>query len=326
VLVLTDNVPRSAAIVSPSTAWAPCHIGDLSSGDGALWRALGPSDRLWIADLAVDDDSSFWSRLVIIDEAPESQFDAVRELYRSQQRLEGPVACVALTGRRFHGHRERTWVAERGNLHLSVGFEPRLPAQQVLPALTMLPAVAAVDAVSSVTHGAVRPGIKWVNDVLVDGRKVAGVLTSTQTRQTIVDSAVLGIGLNVAHAPAVPATVFVPEVGCLARCHAGRSVTLAEVSWSLLRELARHLERLRTAGPEQLLHRYRNGSLVLGKPVRIYDETFGERPLDEPWPEPLARGRVERIESDLSLRLEGCREAVTKGRLAFERACRRLGL
>ncbi len=84
----------------------------------------------------------------------------------------------------------------------------------------MLPVVALVDAVRAVTGGALRPGIKWVNDVLVDGRKIGGVLTSTQTQGDRVSAVLLGIGLNVATAPPVPPTPFVP-LGRLSRGRGG---------------------------------------------------------------------------------------------------------
>lgn len=325
-LALTDNPLRALAAVGPSPAWTSCPVDDLSPGDQVLWRALGDGDSVWTAEIPCGLPSRFWHRLVAVDEARSSQFDQLRELFRDGWRSGGPVACVALTGRDFHGHRQRTWVAERGNLHLSVGLEPRRPAVQLLPALTMLPAVAAVEAIQGETGGAACPGIKWVNDVLLGDRKVAGVLTSTQSRQGSVDSAVLGIGLNVARAPAVPPTVFVPEVTCLAGQEGAGAATLAGVLREVLVRLACLYEPLVQDGPRELFERYRAASIVLGRQVRVYDETFGEPPLDQAWPEPLARGTVVGVGTDLSLRLQGRAEPVTRGRLAFERVCQRFGI
>jgi biotin-[acetyl-CoA-carboxylase] ligase BirA-like protein len=321
--VLTDSPPSSEVLLPATTAWRALRAGDLAAEDRALWRAVATGEALHGADLDDERRGSFWDRLVIVDEAPASQFDALRDLGRGGPLADRPVACLALSGRKFHGHRERAWVAERGNLHLSARIAPRLPAQQLLPALTMLPAVAAVEAVAAATGGRVVPGIKWVNDVLLDDRKICGVLTSTQTRQNLVEAAVLGVGLNVERAPAVPPTRFVPAVGCLAERQEAVDATLATVTWALLGRLGELYRELASSGPGALLERYRRASVIVGEHVRIYADDFGERESDGKWPAPIVVGQVERIEADLSLRLRGLAEPVTRGRLAFERVCQR---
>lgn len=325
-LALTDDPARPGQLLPRGSTWRRQPLRSLAPADQLLWRALGQGRPLWRAELSPEHGGGFWSRLVLIDEAPGSQFDALRDLFRAQQKLSGPVACLALTGRSFHGHRDRPWVAERGNLHLAAGVRLVEPATRVLPGLTMLPAVATTQTVQRATDGAVLPRIKWVNDVLVGGRKIAGVLTTSQTRGPSVEGAVLGVGLNVARAPELPATPFVPAVGCLADCMPGRPPNLSTLLWTLLAELAEGFRSLCAVGVDALLKRYRAASCVVGERVRIYDETFGERALGQPWPEPLAQGEVVSIERDLSLRLAGRRQPVAKGRLAFEAACAQLGV
>lgn len=325
-LLLTDR-PEAMHAVAPEIArWSGGQPSDLLPVDGALWRGMAAEQPVWMAEISAPEGTAWWSRVVLIDHASSSQFDALRDLFRHQAPLAGPVACLALTGQSFHGHRQRRWVAEPGNLHLSVAIPTQLDAPLVVAGLTMLPAVATVDAVRAVTGGVVEPRIKWVNDVLIAGCKIAGVLTASQTRQRTVESVVFGIGLNVARSPDLVPTPFVPRAGCLADGAASEPPGLGELFWALLGALAARFGVLASQGPGELLEAYRRHSLIIGEAVRIYEESIGELGVDAPWSPPLARGVVVAIEPDLSLRLDGVAEPVSKGRLALERICQDMGL
>jgi biotin-(acetyl-CoA carboxylase) ligase len=295
----------------------------LLPGDQALWRALGGGHRLWRGTARDPRPSGFWSRAVILAEAATSQFDALRDALAEGLELPGPTTCVALTGRGFHGQRDRPWASAPGNLHLCAAFpEPGLAAG-TLPSLPMLPVVALVDAVRALTGGTQRPGIKWVNDVLIDGRKIGGVLTSTQTQGNRVTAVLLGIGLNVVTAPTVPPTPFVPRVGCLA--DAGARVTWDAATAAVLTALGRRLTALVGDCPTGLLGAYRDASLVIGREVCVFaDAGPGETPVAAP-PSPILRGTVRDIAADLSLLLEGVDAPVASGRLAFAEDCAPLG-
>ena len=314
-----DRVPELAP-----GGWSEARVASLSVGDQALWRALGPRDRLWCGTGPDPGPPGFWSRAVIVAEAPSSQFDTLREALARDLALPGPIASVALSGRGFHGQRGRPWLSPSGNLHLcAVLPEPGLAAREAR-SLPMLPAVALVDAVRDMTGGALRPGIKWVNDVLLDGRKIGGVLTATQTQGDRVSSVLLGIGLNVETAPAVPPTPFVPSVGCLA--DAGTPVAVTDAVVCVLAALGRRMTDLVGGGPEALLGAYRDASLVIGREVCVFEESApGETPDGSP-PSPVLRGTVRGIAPDLSLILDGVETPVASGRIAFAEICRRFGL
>jgi len=322
-LVLSDCPERLAGLARVEDG-SEVGVDSLPRGDQALWRALGRGERLWRGTSPDPGAPGFWSRALIVAEAPASQFDALRESLAGGLELPGPTACVALAGRGFHGQRGRPWASAPGNLHLCAVFpEPGLAAGE-LPSLPMLPVVALVDAIRALTRESLRPGIKWVNDVLVDGRKVGGVLTATQTQGDRVSSVLLGIGLNVATAPAVPPTPFVPSVGCLAE--AGARLTWADAAAGVLTALGRRLTELVGHGPAALLEAYRDASLVIGREVCVFadsepgETTAGRRSA------PGHRGKVRGIAADLSLTLEGVEAPVASGRLAFAEDCARFGL
>lgn len=319
--VFSDCPDRSAGLAR-AEAWSEVETGSLLASDEALWRALGAGHRLWSGTGDDPGPPGFWSRVLVVAEAPSSQFDTLREQLDSGLELPGPVACVALSGRSFHGQRGRPWHSAPGNLHLCIVVpEPRIAARDA-GLLTLLPALAVVDAVRALSGGALRPAIKWVNDVLVEGRKIGGALTATQTQGDRVSALLLGIGLNVAQAPPVPPTAFVPSVGCLA--DAGTGATLAEATTCVLSAVGRRLREATAAGPATLLGPYRDASLVIGREVCVFEEAAreaGSGPRTA-----CIRGRVRGIGADLSLLLEGVEEPVTHGRLAFAEDCLRFGL
>jgi BirA family biotin operon repressor/biotin-[acetyl-CoA-carboxylase] ligase len=101
-------------------------------------------------------------------------------------------------GRGRGGHR---WHSPPGeNLYLSVVLRPRLPAMAAAP-ITLACGVAVAHVVERALVAASAPTaavqLKWPNDVLVDGRKIAGVLVEGQIRGEALQSLVVGVGLNV---------------------------------------------------------------------------------------------------------------------------------
>jgi BirA family transcriptional regulator, biotin operon repressor / biotin---[acetyl-CoA-carboxylase] ligase len=256
-------------------------------------------------------DLTGWRALLVRDHAPTSQYDAMIQLIRGGFDVPDGVACAARTGRGMHGFRGREWHALDGNIHLTVHFAPDRPIERFESAFTALAAVAAAEAAESVPGLSGRVRIKWVNDVLVDGRKVGGVLAYTQTREHVVTSVVLGIGLNVEATPVVDRSEFVPAVSSLrdAADDPG-DVRIGPVLYALLDAVRRNYATLLADGPEPLLAAYRQRSAVLGEVVTILADDLSTSAI-------IATGRVAAIGDGLELYLEGRDEPVTRGRLVL---------
>ena len=319
-LVLSD-CPERLPGLARAGSWSEVTEGSLQPSDEALWRALGAGHRIWSGTADDPGPPGFWSRALVVAEAPSSQFDTLREWLDGGLELPGPVACLALSGS-FHGQRGRPWLSAPGNLHLCVVVpEPPIAARDVA-LLSLLPALALVDAVRALSGGALRPGIKWVNDVLLEGRKIGGALTATKTQGDRVSALVLGIGLNVAQAPPVPPTAFVPSVGCLA--DSGTTATLAEATSCVLSAVGWRVGEAAAAGPATLVAPYRDASLVIGREVCVFEDPAREQGAGRRTA--CIRGTVRGIGADLSLLLEGTEKPVTSGRLAFAEDCLHFGL
>lgn len=121
-----------------------------------------------------------------------------------------PEGTLAITDQQLagRGRLDRRWIAPAGSsLLMSLLFRPTFLPSTRAQQLTMICSLAAADAVSAVTG--LRPALKWPNDLLLEGKKLAGILTElafgaeTQTSRLgkPLDNglawAVVGIGLNV---------------------------------------------------------------------------------------------------------------------------------
>lgn len=121
--------------------------------------------------------------------------DYALDLLRAERPEEGTVVQT-LSQTRGRGQRGARWESEPGrNLTVSVILYPAFldPLRQF--ALSKAVALAVADCVASLTG--LRPSIKWPNDILLAGRKVAGLLIENRLLAGRMDASVVGIGLNV---------------------------------------------------------------------------------------------------------------------------------
>ncbi len=284
----------------------------------AFWQEIYPTKEAVVSTVSVGgtSDPDYWSALGIISNSPSSQYDMLRQSWLPQAEKLGPVAWLALSGDGFHGQRQRSWAALPGNLHLSVGIQPHLPAAQYSYAMTMLPAVCLMDIL--VSFDLDKTGIKWVNDVLVGRQKLAGVLTSARTEKGMITGSVLGFGLNIASAPQLPRSSFVQGSTCLHDHLGAETPSLGHVVTQLLQTVARRLLELQNRGPGPLFEAYLSHSLILGQHVTIWPEDAGGEVGERSGEKPLRQGIVQAINPDLGLVLEGQSEPVSHGRLVWK--------
>jgi BirA family transcriptional regulator, biotin operon repressor / biotin---[acetyl-CoA-carboxylase] ligase len=106
-----------------------------------------------------------------------------------------PMIILAREQTRGRGRRGRTWhSAANGNLYATFVFRPRLEAAR-LQDFTLWMGVNVCELIENFCK--LRPGLKWPNDVLVNGRKLGGMLTEARVDSEQVHDLVFGLGLNV---------------------------------------------------------------------------------------------------------------------------------
>jgi len=106
-----------------------------------------------------------------------------------------PVGTVVVASRQTagYGRRKRAFSSEEGGLYFSYKVAPDLPLARV----NLITLAAGVAVVKGLEAYGVRARLKYPNDVWVDGKKICGILTECVLARGRVDSAVIGVGLNV---------------------------------------------------------------------------------------------------------------------------------
>ncbi|MFC1899261.1 biotin--[acetyl-CoA-carboxylase] ligase [Chloroflexota bacterium] len=169
---------------------------------------------------------------------------------------------VIITGKQTkgRGRMERSWISPEGNIALSVLLYPLV---KDLPSLIMMASLAVVYAVRGLTGFSAQ--IKWPNDILLNGKKVCGILIENNVRGNKVDYAIIGIGLNVN----MKMSDF-PDIKDTATSLSEtltREFSLAKVTQKLLLEMDRLYLTLRNGVP--LYEDWRDKLTTLGQNIRV---------------------------------------------------------
>jgi len=169
------------------------------------------------------------------------------------------------------GRRGRPWWDAPGeSLLLSVLLRPTVSPAQA-PQLSLVAALAVADALAAAASVAAR--IRWPNDVLVEGRKICGILPEATCRgDGGLDRVILGVGLN------VDQPEFPPELAARAtslRLVTGRRHESERVLSALLDALDHRYADWRAGGFAEVREAWRGRSATLGSSVRLPDGRLG---------------------------------------------------
>ncbi len=135
-----------------------------------------------------------------------ADIDSTNDEARRQAASGAPHGLVIWADRQSagHGRQGRAWQSPPGNLYCSILLRPDRAAAEVAQ-LSFAAALAVCDALPA----GLAPRCKWPNDVLVDGKKIAGILLESEASGAGVAWLIVGIGINIAMHPAdteTPAT------------------------------------------------------------------------------------------------------------------------
>ena len=306
-IILTDNIAFAQRCIPQSGNWQDCKSSELRPAEATLARELFKSSSIMKTEVAA---SEHWDYLFAVECASQSQFDMLARLAASNVDLPDRTLCCAEYGDEFHGFKSRSWEACRGNIHLSALIKPERKIPGAAVGFIIAAVIAALQTVEAMNLRSAVPGIKWVNDILVRGAKVGGVLARLQTQGSNIESAVVGIGLNVEQKPAVERDPYVPKVAALSDFSSHPDTCRhADAFPRLIDSLGGHLQDLCQGNFNKLLDLYRQHSLILGRQVTICEDTR------EPGSQVIAQGLVESIGSSLELYIKGQEIPVSKGRL-----------
>lgn len=157
------------------------------------YRIASKPDKVTANEIGLGLQTEFLGRTVYFEESVAStQQIAARLAYEGAAEGTVVVAEEQTAGR---GRLSRKWHSPKGTgIWMSMILRPTVPVHQA-PQLTLLTAVSVAQAIEKYTDLSV--GIKWPNDILINGKKAVGILTEMQADPDKINAVIIGIGINV---------------------------------------------------------------------------------------------------------------------------------
>ena len=185
------------------------------------------------------------------------------------------------------GRLDRKWFTPKGS---GLAFSLILrPSTALRPHLSRIVGLAALSIAESCSGLGLAPRIKWPNDILLNGKKTAGILIENVWSGDEVDSLVIGMGINVHKASVPPAELLQFPATSLEHELGKETPAREEILFSILSSFIHWRERM---GTDELIHAWDEILAFRGEQVQIH--TGNEVPT---------YGRLLGLESDGSLRL-----------------------
>jgi BirA family biotin operon repressor/biotin-[acetyl-CoA-carboxylase] ligase len=278
--------------VSRAAVWARIEdlrsLGyDIEASPHRGYRLLSAPDVLHADDLISRlGKTRVIGRDIRVFQETTSTNDVIEKLARDG--VEEGVVVFAEAQTRGRGRLGRKWTSPaKGGLWFSVLLRPGLRLQEATR-LSVASATALRRAIESQTG--LKPEIKWPNDILIQGKKVAGILTELSAELDRVKYVVLGIGVDVN----LSQGDFPAELRKLATslsAELGKPVSRSELAVAILRELDRDYARVASGQFEAVADEWEEHGTTIGREVTI---RTGDRRI---------RGRAESLGEDGALLL-----------------------
>lgn len=297
--------------ISRAAVWA--HIDllrsigyDIEAGPHLGYRLLSVPDVLHADDLYSRlGRARVIGREIQVFEKTTSTNDVMARL--AQAGIKEGVVIFAESQTKGRGRLGRQWISPaRKGLWFSVLLRPPI-APHAATQLTIASATAVARAIA--LQCGISPEIKWPNDLLIRGKKIAGILTEMSAEVDHLKEVILGIGISVnLEASEFPAALR--KIATSIRIETGHPVDRAELAVCILRELDRDYERIKRGEFDLVAEQWQSNCTTIGSNVSI---KVGER---------VIRGRAEALDADGALLLRGPSghlERITGGDVTMEK-------
>ncbi len=181
-------------------------------------------------------------------------------------KIEDKTAVITQRQTSGRGRLNRSWVdLGEENLFLSIVLKPSDTFKEIYPNLTQYLSVALCKVIE--TYG-IKTQIKWPNDVLVDGKKIAGILSETVMQGAKLEGIVLGVGVNLnsnqENIDAIP-----NKIATSLNIETGKAISLKEFLDKLLTEFFEHYDEFLQSGFLQIKNDYIKRNCFLGKELKV---------------------------------------------------------
>jgi len=235
----------------------------IESLHGAGYRLVGETDSPVPWELGKALGTSFVGSNIVYREVLDStQNLAISVAGRQDSHGTVVIADQQKSGR---GRMKRKWLSPKGGLWLSVVLHPSIPTARI----TLLPfaaAIAVCEAIREATKLDAR--LKWPNDIMISGKKVAGILLDISAEAEQVNYAVIGVGLNAnVDSSAISSHLENSKITSI-KDELGREISRLVLTRLLLQKLEQYCSELERDAPG-ILRKWKQRSDMLGRKVSV---------------------------------------------------------
>lgn len=245
------------------------HGYKIESQHGLGYRMKGTTEFPVPWELKRDLRTSFIGKEILYKESADSTQRIALYIAENKPDPQGTVV-IAEQQKKGRGRLKRQWLSPPGGLWLSVILKPEIPTGMI----TLLPLCAAV----AVSHAirdctSLEAKLKWPNDVMLSGRKVAGILVDISAEAERVNYAVIGIGINAnidSHEISGRLQHHRAELKVTSlRTELGHDVNRLELTSHVLENLEKYFLQLENEGALPILKEWKKNTEMFGRQVEM---------------------------------------------------------
>ena len=176
---------------------------------------------------------------------------------------EGSV-IVAEEQKKGKGRIGRSWSSPKGEIYFSLILRPGMVPTEVSK-LTLVAAVSVAQAIRELTG--ISALIKWPNDILVNNKKLCGILTELKAEQDQTSFVILGVGINVNTKPSL-----LPKHATSITKELGRDFPKVDLMRKLLKNIETHYILFKNNKFKDIIGEWKDLSAILGSRVKVMDK------------------------------------------------------
>jgi BirA family biotin operon repressor/biotin-[acetyl-CoA-carboxylase] ligase len=176
------------------------------------------------------------------------------------------TAVIADSQTKGRGRLQRVWHSPPGsNIYTSILLRPNFPPDQA-PRISIAAGVAVAEILSTYCPGQVQ--LKWPNDVLLNRKKVCGILAQMKASASDIDFVVLGMGINV-NIGHNQLPLDIRTIATSLAIETGQEIDRQELIISLYENIAKWYKELTQRGFDAIKEKWLNLSPMIGKKVQV---------------------------------------------------------
>ncbi|TDT50317.1 biotin--[acetyl-CoA-carboxylase] ligase [Fonticella tunisiensis] len=235
---------------------------EIESSSKKGYRLLESPDVLTYKELKNLLTTNYIGRKIVYLESTTSTNDIAKE-YAEKGEKEGLVV-IAEVQTKGRGRMGRRWITPgRDSISITILLRPEI-SPYMAPSITPVLAVSVVEMLREITGFEI--GIKWPNDVVLDRKKVCGILTEMSAEIDVVKYIIVGIGINVNQ------ETFDNEIENIAtslRKYSGKKYDRKAILSGILNRFERNYELFKKEGIGPFIEDLKKYSVLIGKKVLI---------------------------------------------------------